>query len=77
MHKLIGILPLAWGSVISATISESTGVSLGLFVAGIIGTVVLVWRAGREWNQVKGRLKEVEDRGIFTISFPTFVIFHI
>lgn len=68
MYKLTCILPLFWGSIagtIVATngeISESTPITLGLFLAGIVGTVIIVWRVRGQCAIWKSRLDEMDRR---------------
>lgn len=62
MNKLLASLPLLWGTLASSSITESTEVSLSLFIAGIVGTVALVWRARGDRDRIIARVKKLEER---------------
>ena len=61
MYRLTAVVPLVWGALLGSAIAEDTNISIGLFVAGIIGTVVFVWRARGEYAKLKGRLHDLEE----------------
>ena len=58
--RLLAVLPLAWGSM-GAVITEQSGISVGLFIAGIVGTIVLVRGAYTERNNIRNELKSLRD----------------
>ena len=62
MHNELAALPLWWGSIIGVTISESSGISLSLFIAGIVGTVALVWRVRGDRDGICRRLDSLDSK---------------
>lgn len=59
-----------WGSILATyvmlaggeTIEKTAPISLGLFVAGILGTILIVWRARGEWAALVKRMADIERR---------------
>lgn len=62
MNKTLIALPICWAAIIAESITEQTPISLGLFLAGIVGTVLLVWRARGEREKIAHRLDAIETR---------------
>ena len=60
MNKLIASMPVLWASLGGAALSENTGVSLGLFIAGVAATIGLVWWARGDRDAMLQRLKRLE-----------------
>ncbi len=59
--KAITGLPVLWGTLGASTISDHTGISIGLVVAGIIGSVAMAWRARGEVDKINRSIKELKD----------------
>lgn len=63
MFKTLASLQMMWSSALaSAGISESTDISLSLFIAGIIGTAAILYRAGRDRQMLTDRLEQLDRR---------------
>jgi hypothetical protein len=61
MNRALSALPFFWGSIGAAgTVTESTGISLSLFITGIIGTVVLVWRLRGDRDKLYSAIHSVD-----------------
>jgi hypothetical protein len=61
MAKL-AFLPVIWGTVASAVVTENTGISIGLFIAGILTTATLVRWHFRDRQSLIDRMSSMELR---------------
>jgi Na+/H+-translocating membrane pyrophosphatase len=60
--KGIAALPAIWGMVAGVTVTENTGVSIGLIVVGATATILLVWRTRGAWDSMRKRIRHLEER---------------
>ncbi len=60
MTKAMTGLPALWGMLGASTINDHTGISIGLVLAGVAGSVALAWRARGEVDRINKSICELE-----------------
>ncbi len=62
MVRSLTALPAMWGVIGASTIGDHTGISIGLVLAGIAGSLAIAWRARGELDKIHRSIRQVSDK---------------
>jgi len=61
MYRSAALIPMLWSLIAAeSAINEDTSLSLSLFIAGVAFTGMVLWRIGKDRQQMIDRLKTLE-----------------